>query len=58
VAAHEARQLELDLDAAKVALATLESEITTAQVVTTDTQAHIASKDFACLIILMDVHGL
>jgi hypothetical protein len=26
--------------------------------VTTDAQAHIAGKDFACLVILMDVHGL
>ena len=36
MASHEARQLELDLDTAKVALATSEDETTTAQVPTID----------------------
>ena len=58
MAAHKARRLELDLDAAKVALAALEGETTAAQAATADTQARIAGKGFPRLVILMDVHGL
>jgi hypothetical protein len=51
MAAHEARQLELALDAAKAALAASEGE-------TTGTQVRITGKGFPRLVILMDVHGL
>ena len=54
MAAHEARWLELDLDAAKVALTALE-EIATAQTATVVAQTHISSKGLLHLDARMDV---
>ena len=55
VAAHEARRLELDLDAAKVALTALEGEIATAQAATAVAQTHISCKGLLHLNARMDV---
>ena len=58
VAAHEARRLELDLDAAKVALTASEGETAAAQAATADAQACITSKGFPCLDVRMDAYSL
>ena len=55
MAAHEARLLELDLDATKVAVAALEGEFAAAQAATTVAQTHIAGKGFLHLDARMDV---
>ena len=58
VATHEARQLELYLNAAKVALAASKGETAAAQAATADAQAHIIGKGFPCLDIWMDAYNL
>jgi len=58
VATHEARQLELYLNAAKVALAASEGEFVAAQAATADAQAHIVGKGFPHLDVRMDVYRL
>jgi hypothetical protein len=54
-AAHEARQLELDLDAAKVALAASDGEFATALAAITVVQTHIVGKGLLHLNARMDV---
>ena len=58
MAAHEARRLGLDLDAAKVALTASKGETTAAQAATADAQTHIIGKGFPCLDIWMDAYNL
>jgi hypothetical protein len=55
VAAHEARQLELNLDATRVALAALKGEFATAQEAIAVARTHIAGKGFLHLDAWMDV---
>jgi hypothetical protein len=55
MATHKARRLELDLDAAKVALAASKGEFATTQVVITVVQTHIVGKGLLHLNARMDV---
>ena len=58
MADHEARWLELNLDAAKVALAASAGELATTQAAIADAQARIAGKGFPRLVVWMDICGL
>jgi hypothetical protein len=58
MANHEMRRLELDLDTAKVALATSEGELAAAQAAIIDAQARIACKGFPHLDVRMHVWSL